>query len=163
MSMASPCFKAEEGQPRNLAKLQALPLDAKILYSQTKIREFYTAMNGKVYISFSGGKDSTVLLHMVRQIYPDVPAVFCDTGLEFPEIRDHVRETDNVVWLKPEMSFRKVVETRGYPVVSKKIAHWTDLAQRGQPSGIRQMSMETKFGGKRYEYLVEAPFRISED
>lgn len=82
MSLASPCFNAEGGGPKDLARFQALPLDEKILYTQAKIRQFYIAMKGSVYVSFSGGKDSTVLLHLVRSIYPEVPAVFCDTGLE---------------------------------------------------------------------------------
>lgn len=162
MTLASNCFDAPQDEPRNLAKLQALSLDDKILYSQVKIKEFYIAMNGKVYVSFSGGKDSTVLLHLVRSIYPDVPAVFVDTGLEFPEIREHVKTVDNVTWLRPEMNFKKVIETKGYPVIGKVAAHWIDLAQRGQPSGIRQMEMDTRFGFKRYRFMVDAPFRVSE-
>lgn len=162
MSLASPCFNPDGSQPKDLARFQALPLDDKLLYTQAKIRQFYIAMKGKVYVSFSGGKDSTVLLHLVRSIYPDVPAVFCDTGLEFPEIRDHVKSVDNVVWLKPEMSFRKVIETKGYPVIGKECAHWVSLAQHGSPSGIRQMAADTRYGFKRYAYLVDAPFRVSE-
>jgi len=164
MSASSPCFGYGGDAPQpNLRKLQALSLDDKILYSSVKIREFYIAMKGQVYVSFSGGKDSTVLLHLVRSIYPDVPAVFVDTGLEFPEIRDHVKTVDNVEWVKPEMSFRRVIQEKGYPVISKEISHWVDLAQRGCPSGIKQMSLDTRYGGKRYEYLVDAPFRISRD
>lgn len=165
MSLASPCFgePVSETTARNLAKLQSLSLDDKILYSQVKIKEFYIALKGKVYVSFSGGKDSTVLLHLVRSIYPDIPAVFVDTGLEFPEIREHVKTIENVTWIRPEMPFKKVIETRGYPVIGKEMAHWIDLAQRGQPSGIRQMSMDSRYGGKRYEYLIDAPFKISRD
>ncbi len=163
MSLSSNCFDAPQDSTCNLAKLQRLSLDDKILYSTVKIREFYIAMKGQVYVSFSGGKDSTVLLHLVRALYPDVPAVFVDTGLEFPEIREHVKTIENVTWLKPEMSFKRVIEERGYPVIGKEMAHWIDLAQRGQPSGIRQMSMDTRYGGKRYEYLVDAPFKVSRD
>ncbi len=88
MSLASNCFDVSQDQPRNLAKLQKLSLDDKILYSSVKIKEFYIATKGKTYVSYSGGKDSTVLLHLFRSIYPDTPAMFVDTGLEFPEIRD---------------------------------------------------------------------------
>lgn len=163
MAQVSPCFDAPQSEPPQLAKLQKLSLDDKILYSSVKIKEFYIATKGKVYVAYSGGKDSTVLLHLVRSIYPDVPAAFVDTGLEFPEIRDHVKQTENVVWLKPEMSFRQVIKEKGYPVVSKSISHWVDLAKRGQPSGIKQMSLDSRFGGKRYEYLIDAPFKISRD
>ena len=160
--LTSSCFESSDAPITNLAKLQSLSLDDKILYTQVKIKEFYIAMKGKVYVSFSGGKDSTVLLHLVRSIYPEVPAVFVDTGLEYPEIRDHVKSVDNVTWLKPEMTFKKVIEEYGYPCIGKVAAHWIDLAQRGQPSGIRQMNSETKFGFKRYQYMVDAPFRVSE-
>ena len=76
----------------------------------------------KIYNSFSGGKDSTVLLDLVRRVFPDCPAVFIDTGLEYPELRDFVKTIDNVVWLKPEMNFKKVIETYGYPIISKEIS-----------------------------------------
>ena len=64
--------------------LQNLPLDIKVAKSKQRIREFidYFGADG-VYISFSGGKDSTVLLDLVRQVEPNVKAVFADTGLEY--------------------------------------------------------------------------------
>ncbi len=37
------------------------------------------------YISFSGGKDSTVLLHLVRSQAPDLPVVWSDAEWEYPE------------------------------------------------------------------------------
>ena len=73
-------------------------------------------------MSFSGGKDSTVLLDLVRRICPDVPAVFVDTGLEYPELREFVKTIPNVIWLKPEMNFRIVIEIYGYPSISKNVS-----------------------------------------
>ena len=163
MSLVSPCFEASTTERRgNLAKLQALSLDDKILYSTVKIREFYLSQKGRVYVSFSGGKDSTVLLHLVRSIYPDVPAVYIDTGLEFPELRDHVRATEDVTWLKPDKSFRQVILECGYPVVSKQVAKVIDQAQRGLPNGLNRISFEGRYGYERYAYLKEAPFRVSD-
>ncbi len=66
---------------KRLEELRALPLERKIQISQARIIEWYRHFNGKVVVSFSGGKDSTVLLHMVRSIFPDVKAVFSNTGL----------------------------------------------------------------------------------
>ena len=66
-----------------LRQRQSLPLEAKIILTQQRIREWYEAWDGEVFVSFSGGKDSTVLLHLVRQLYPDVQAMFIDTGLEY--------------------------------------------------------------------------------
>lgn len=163
MSLVSPCFEASTTERRgNLAKLQALSLDDKILYSTVKIKEFYLSQKGRVYVSFSGGKDSTVLLHLVRSIYPDVPAVYIDTGLEFPELRDHVRATEDVTWLKPDKSFRQVILECGYPVVSKQVAKVIDQAQRGLPNGLNRISFEGRYGYERYAYLKEAPFRVSD-
>lgn len=163
MSLVSPCFEASTTERRgNLAKLQALSLDDKILYSTVKIREFYLSQKGRVYVSFSGGKDSTVLLHLVRSIYPDVPAVYIDTGLEFPELRDHVRATEDVTWLKPDKSFRQVILECGYPVVSKQVAKVIDQAQRGLPNGLNRISFEGRYGYERYAYLKDAPFRVSD-
>ena len=59
----------------------------------------------QVFTSFSGGKDSTVLLDLARQVCPDIPAVYVDTGLEYPELRDFVKTKDNVIWLRPRYPF----------------------------------------------------------
>lgn len=96
--------------------MQSWDLDRKIQVTTARIMEWYEHYNGLVYVAFSGGKDSTVLLDLVRRIYPDVPAVFCDTGLEFPEIRQFAMSVNNVVVLRPEMNFKKVIETYGYPM-----------------------------------------------
>ena len=116
----------------DLDVMQSWDLQRKIQVTTTRIIEWYEYFGGNVYVAFSGGKDSTVLLDIVRRIYPDVPAVFCDTGLEFPEIREFVKQHDNVVILRPEMNFRKVIETYGYPVVSKRVA---DTVEYGSKPG----------------------------
>ena len=108
-----------------LRMLQALPLDLKVRRTQQRIREWVDYW-GKdhVYVSFSGGKDSTVLLHIVREMYGDeIPAVFVNTGLEYPEIQKHVRSFSNVVILRPKMNFKEVLTTYGYPVISKEVSN----------------------------------------
>lgn len=109
--------------------MQSWDLDRKIQVTTARIMEWYEHYNGLVYVAFSGGKDSTVLLDLVRRIYPDVPAVFCDTGLEFPEIRQFARSVENVVVLRPEMNFKKVIETYGYPIVSKRVEKLREIKQ----------------------------------
>lgn len=101
-----------------LRELQALPLERKILITQTRIIEWYTRYKGQVYVSFSGGKDSTVLLTIARQCFPDIEAVFVDTGLEYPEIRQFVKTFDNVTIIRPKMRFDEVIKKYGYPLIS---------------------------------------------
>jgi 3'-phosphoadenosine 5'-phosphosulfate sulfotransferase (PAPS reductase)/FAD synthetase len=147
-----------------LKQMQSLPLEAKIIKSQQRIREWYEHWDGNVYVSFSGGKDSTVLLHLVQQLYPDVPAVFCDTGLEFPEIKQFVRQTENVTILRPDTSFKKVIEKYGYPVIGKEVAECVEGARKGQPYRIRRFDPnynKPMFNVSKWAFLLDAPFKIS--
>jgi len=143
--------------------LQALPLEVKIMKSKARIEEWYRYYCKQVYVSFSGGKDSTVLLHLVRTLYPDVVAVYSDTGLEFPEIRNFVKETENVVWVKPKMNFKEVIKAYGYPIISKEIALTIEYARKNSKWAIQKLNGEyTTYGNhKKYKFLLDAPFKIS--
>ena len=154
---------------------QAYPLVLKVAMSKLRIREWYRHHHGKVYVAFSGGKDSTVLLDLVRSEYPDVPAVFADTGLEYPEIRQFVKTIPNVTWVKPKMNFREVVERYGYPVVSKKVSRFTEdikkpLTEKNKNVQRLRLTGITSDGrkapsfklSKKWIYLKDAPFKISD-
>ena len=106
---------------KRLAELQALPLERKIMITQTRIIEWYTHFKGKVCVSFSGGKDSTVLLHIARQLFPDICAVFVNTGLEYPEIVRFAHQP-GVDVVRPKMRFDEVIRTYGYPLIGKEAA-----------------------------------------
>lgn len=149
--------------------LQHLDLETKIRKTKLRIREWYEHWDGEVYVSFSGGKDSTVLLHLVRGMYPDVEAVFSDTGLEYPEIRDFVKSIDNVRWLKPKLTFKQVIEKHGWPIISKEVAECIEGARKGQSYRLNKLNgvLKTKEGKRsrydnsKYKYLLNAPFKIS--
>jgi len=145
-----------------LQQLQGLPLEVKIQKSKLRIKEWYEHWDGEVYVSFSGGKDSTVLLDLVRNIYPDVPAVFADTGLEYPEIREFVKTIDNVTWLKPKIHFKDVIEKYGYPVISKEVSEAVWGTRKGYPSMIKKLTDENRpYNCIKYKNLLEAEFNIS--
>ena len=101
-----------------LRQMQALPLIAKVHMSQQRIREWYEHFDGNVFISFSGGKDSTVLTHVVHEYYPDVQLVFVNTGLEYPEIQAFAKKM-GAEFIRPKMQFSEVISKYGYPIISK--------------------------------------------
>lgn len=169
-----------------LKKLQSLTLEQKIQATKVRITEWYEHWQGKVYVSFSGGKDSTVLLDIARSIYPDIEAVFVDTGLEYPEIRKFVKTKENVTWLHPikydrkqrkyvRTNFCEVIEKYGYPVVSKEVSNavrnavyniktGTDSVRYQQLRGelMKENGDPSEFNKKKWLYLCYAPFKISD-
>lgn len=115
----------------DLYQMQSMPLAIKVRMTQNRIRGWVDTFGlDGVYVSFSGGKDSTVLLDIARGLYPDMLAVFVDTGLEYPEVRNFVKTYDNVEWLKPKKNFRQVIEEYGYPFISKEVSDKVQGARR---------------------------------
>lgn len=151
-----------------LQMLQSLPLDIKIAKSKLRIQEwvdFYGVDD--CYISFSGGKDSLVMLHLIKQldINDRIPVVFVDTGLEYPEIKQFVKKIyPNVTILRPKKSFKQVIEEYGYPVISKEQAQYIEDIRTGTEKiklrRIEGVNGQFKLANK-YRYLLDAPFKIS--
>lgn len=151
--------------PRLIAQRQSLPLVAKVVRSQRKIREWHEHWDGDVYVAL-GGNDSLVLRHMVQELYPNVPSVFVDTGLEFPELREFNRTLDNVIWLRPKMNFREVLVHYGYPVISKEQSQFISEYRTTRSEKLRRIRWEGNEKGrgkisKKWRFLVNAPFKIS--
>ena len=151
-----------------LAIYQDMPLKIKINLTYHKIRQFYDKYQGQVYIAFSGGKDSSVMLDLVRKQYPHVPAVFCNTGLEYPEILEFIKTIDNVIWLRPKMTFKKVLEKYGYPIISKQQAQFIREYRNTKSKKLKHDRFYGKYEKKmfkiseKWKYLINAPFKISE-
>lgn len=156
-----------------LQMLQALPLELKVMKTQQRIREWvqYYGENG-VAVSFSGGKDSTVLLHLVRKLYPDIEAVFINTGLEYPEIQQFVKTFDNVTILRPKMRFDEVIKKYGYPFISKQVSlcvrsfkqgsKWAKLSFEGKHNQTEEPNeyIQNRYG--KWKELVNLDFNISD-
>lgn len=149
----------------DLKQMQSLPLTAKIRMTQRRIRDWYDYWDGLVYVSFSGGKDSTVLKHIVDSMYDDVPSVFVNTGLEYPEIQKFAKAQKNVVVLRPEMRFDEVLRRYGYPVISKRVSSYVATAKRVPDSKrakwIRGEEPTIFVTGGKWTYLIDSPFPIS--
>ena len=160
----------------DLVQMQSLPLKYKIIMTKQRIKAWYDYWDGNVYVSISGGKDSQVLAHIVKEMYPDVPLVFVNTGLEFDSVRLKGMELADEV-LRPSMNFVSVITKYGYPVINKEVAQTLCECQNRKIKGLDEPTyrMEKLNGtlidkntGKlssynipQYKFLLDAPFRIS--
>lgn len=146
---------------------QALPLELKVAKTKQRIREFVDKFGIEgVYVSFSGGKDSTVLLDIVKSMYPNIEVVFVDTGLEYPEIREFVKTFENVTTLRPRMGFREVIEKYGYPVYSKEQSRYIYDIKTSKSQKLINIRLHGSDKGhfrlsRKNYYLLDAPFKIS--
>lgn len=90
----------------------------------------------KCWISFSGGKDSTVLSHLVDKALPGnkIPRVYANTGIELNAVRDYVLELQSkdprIEIIKPSVNIKAALERDGYPFKSKEHSMYVDIYQR---------------------------------
>ncbi|MBR4859339.1 MAG: phosphoadenosine phosphosulfate reductase family protein [Clostridia bacterium] len=140
---------------------------------------------GQVYVSFSGGKDSTVLADITARFCKahgyTLYLLFVNTGLEYPEIQKFVKyfaqwlrdkyEIDVVLDIvRPEMRFDEVIKTHGYPIISKNVADCVRGAKNGSQSRLNNLNgldcdgtnRSTKFSKLKWRPLLDVDFDISE-
>lgn len=145
----------------DLAIMQALPLDLKVRLTEDRIRAWVDKYGEDgVCVSFSGGKDSTVLLHIVRNLYPDIRAVFSNTGLEYPEIRQFAMSHDKVDIVYPDVRFKDVITEYGYPLIGKEVAEAIYYARRiggGAHKRNAKTSVTTYKRGELALYQLKLP------
>lgn len=158
----------------------------------TKNQYIDEVVSGACYVSFSGGKDSTVLADLTARFCKDygykLVLLFVNTGLEYPEIQKHVKyfykyledkyemEIELVI-KRPEMRFDQVLKTYGYPVISKEVSQTLREAKIGLEKGegyeyrLKKLNNElpnvngkpSSYNMGKYKYLLEAPFDVSEE
>ena len=153
-----------------LLSLREMNLESKIIQTkfliQQAIREFGL---DKVYISYSGGKDSTVLSHIAKSIYPNILHIFANTTNEYPETLEHIRwereeNNTNIITVIPKDShgeiwtFKKVVERYGYPMFSKRVSNAIRTYQHALTSVTKQHSLDyIDRNFKKYSQYKELP------
>lgn len=134
----------------DLYQMQALPLNAKIRMTQNRIDAWVKEFGEDgVYVSFSGGKDSTVLVDIVRNVcgYMKIPLVFVDVPTQYPELRDFVRTYENIEIIRPKISFAEVCRRYGFPLISKEVSESVYGAKRYLTSLIADVQiMLTQLG-----------------
>jgi len=130
-----------------LRERQALPVDEKIKFSIERLKKFNKWCDGNCYVSFSGGKDSIVLLDICRSVFPEMRAMFINTGLEYPSLVDIVKKTKNVTTIRPEVPFHRVIEQYGYPIISKMQAQYIEEARSGS-----EKLKDIRINGRDYGY-----------
>lgn len=159
-----------------LKERQSWTLEQKIDHSLGAIDQFYQRLDGKVYVSFSGGKDSTVLYWLARKIYPDIKAVFCNTGNEYPDIVKFVNQMKgdgcNIEIIHPKLKPQEVMEQKGFPLVGKQQSRFIYQARNTKSeflrnirlNGVKGKTYNTTFGkiSDKWQYLVYEPYETSE-
>lgn len=167
---------------QDLEIMQAWPLERKIRVTQTRLMEWKMKYKGQIYISFSGGKDSTVLADLAARVYKgdllmnsEMPEpltlVFINTGLEYPEIQRFVREFAdwlrntyeipvNLEILHPEMTFPEVISKYGYPVIGKEQSFRIRKLKHQNLTEAYRADQMGRLG--KWEILLNAPFECSE-
>lgn len=101
-----------------------LSLDLAIEDALFRIRREYKRTNGKIYLAFSGGKDSTVLAELIKMadLPEKIPFVFANTRIEFDATYAFVKNFpyENIVITKPRKPFGQILKEYGKPAISKK-------------------------------------------
>jgi 3'-phosphoadenosine 5'-phosphosulfate sulfotransferase (PAPS reductase)/FAD synthetase len=155
-----------------LKERQGWTLEQKIDHAVGTVEAFKARTGHPFYVSFSGGKDSTVLLDLVRRfIDPNQKAVFNNTGNEYPEIIKFVKSTSNVTIISPHTPIRSIIEKHGFPLISKEQAQYIREAKTTKSAKLLDIrlngspqSKERKVGKipEKWKFLIYEPFMVSE-
>lgn len=169
----------------DLNQMQSLPLRVKVRMTERRVRAWYDFYHNEVYVSFSGGKDSTVIADICakccRLTGVTLYLVFVNTGLEYPEIQKFVKEYAEYLRnkydievvleiLRPKMRFDEVIKKYGYPVISKSVSNCVRGALNGSKSRMNLLNgkncdgseQRSKFSKLKYKPLLDVDFKISE-
>ena len=154
---------------------QAIPYEIKLRMSLNRVRDFinYYGESG-VAICFSGGVDSTMAVHFIRNYcgYDKVKAISV-IGIENKYNIDLIKKTENVDIVKVRYSQKEILERFGVPIISKRVSKSLKALQNPteKNANIRNLALTgiTSEGrkaptyklAKKWYFLIDAPFKIS--
>ena len=130
-------------------------------------------LENRSYISFSGGKDSTVLHYLIDQALPGnkIPRVYLNTGIEYKFVVEYVKEmaeTDNrIVIVNSGVNIKQMLEEVGYPFKSKEHSLYLSVYQNsGNTKTVTKYLTRTdnRFAcpdNLRYQFTPEFKLHIS--
>jgi len=169
--MSNTCGQRTKEERRAwLKQAQGYPLKLKVELTRARIREWYNANKGEVFGALSGGKDSDVMMDIIWSLYPDVPAVFADTGNELQSVIDRVdrliADGRPVIKVKPKYTFTEIVKRWGYPVISKEQSGFIhELRTTSSPDLAQTRWLGNKWGrgkiSEKWKFVVNAPFKTT--
>ena len=127
----------------------------------------------KFYVSFSGGKDSTIVHHLIDEALPNnnIPRVYINTGIEYVDMVEYVRSLeqndDRIQIVNAGVNIRQMLDQYGYPFKSKEFAKtvythqnhpWSKTVQKYLNGSSRRFQCPAKL---RYIFEDQTPFKIS--
>lgn len=154
---------------KQLHEMQRWSLEDKVAHSIDVMSSFIARVGGidKVYVSFSGGVDSLVMLHIARTfVNKEIKAVFCNTGIEWPELAKFVKTFDNVETIHPKKHIKEIFEAVGFPLVGKRVSSYIREVRHGNP----ECALTKKRLGNdklysiplKWRFLLDKPYEASE-
>lgn len=125
-------------------------------------------LEDNAYISFSGGKDSTVLHHLIDEALPGnkIPRVFGNTGIEYSDVvsfAKYMASKDNRFEIvTPKNKIKETLETVGYPFKSKQYSHVIKCFQRHKAEIMPYFEMinQNKELLNDYEFIHNLPKNV---
>lgn len=149
-----------------------------VMKAMHRIEDLYYKTGGDCYLSYSGGKDSTIVLALIKLCEElgtipknAIPAVFCDTKIELGATVDFVKWVKkewygNLQIIKTEKLFADVLKEYGKPIVSKMKSETIRRWQKDSTMKSAQFLVsndkkhcKTKLGNK-YMHILNPDFDI---
>lgn len=147
---------------KNLPQLLKRPYDWKKRQADSKITEFEQVLGlGTIYVSTSGGKDSSVLSRIAKNLYPNIQHIMFDTGLEYQAVKD-IAKRQGAQIIKPCRGWVDFCEEKGYPITSKQVSKRIHDARISPLGAVLTMYSKVYHLSHKWLHLLEmADFPIS--